>query len=60
MRGGISVDERLEALEKELDNLLNMALIEDDCTKNESEMYSDMANLKNSITMVLEERRNGR
>lgn len=60
MRGGISVDERLEALEKELDNLLNMALIEDDCTKNENEMYSDMANLKNSITMVLEERRNGR
>lgn len=54
------MDERLEALEKELDNLLNMALIEDDCTKNENEMYSDMANLKNSITMVLEERRNGR
>lgn len=56
----ISVDERLEALEKELDNLLNMAPIEDDCTKNENEMYSDMANLKNSIAMVLEERRNGR
>lgn len=31
-----------------------------DCTKNENEMYSDMANLKNSIAMVLEERRNGR
>ena len=54
------MDERLEALEKELDNLLNMAPIEGDCTKNENEMYSDMANLKNSITMVLEERRNGR
>lgn len=54
------MDERLEALEKELDNLLNMAPIEDDCTKNENEMYSDMANLKNSIAMVLEERRNDR
>lgn len=45
---------------KELDSLMNMAPIEDDCTKNENEMYSDMANLKNSITAVLEERRNGR
>jgi hypothetical protein len=33
---------------------------QDDCTKNENEMYSDMANLKNSITAVLEEQRNGR
>ena len=47
------MDERLKALEKELDSLMNMAPIEDDCTKN-------MANLKNSITAVLEERRNGR
>lgn len=54
------MNERLKALEKELDNLLNMAPIEDDCTKNENEMYLDMANLKNSITAVLEERRNGR
>lgn len=54
------MDERLQKLEKELDILLNTAPIEDDCTKNENEMYSDMANLKNSIIMVLEERRNGR
>lgn len=40
------MDERLQKLEKELDSLLNMAPIEDDCTKNENEMYSDMANLK--------------
>ena len=53
------MNERLKALEKELDSLLNMAPIEDDCTKNENEMYSDMANLKNSITAVLEEQRNG-
>ena len=52
------MNERLKALEKELDSLLNMAPIEDDCTKNENEMYSDMANLKNSITAVLEEQRN--
>ena len=32
----------------------------DKLPKNENEMYSDMANLKNSIAMVLEERRNGR
>ena len=32
----------------------------DKVPKNENEMYSDMANLKNSITKVLEERRNGR
>lgn len=51
------MNERLKALEKELDSLLNMAPIEDDCTKNENEMYSDMANLKNSITAVLEEQR---
>lgn len=54
------MDERLKALEKELDSPMNMAPIEDDCTKNENEMYSDMANLKNSITMVPEEQRNGR
>lgn len=29
----------------------------DKVPKNENEMYSDMANLKNSITKVLEERR---
>lgn len=53
------MDDRLSRLEKELDTLLNMAPIEDDCTGRENEMYSDMANLKSSIAMVLEERRNG-
>lgn len=50
---------RLKVLEKELDTLLNMAPIEGDCTKKENEIYSDMANLKSSIAMVLEERQNG-
>ena len=54
------MNERLKALEKELDSRLNMGPIEDDCTNNEKERYSDMANLKNSITAVLEEQRNGR
>lgn len=53
------MDERLRKLEKELNSLLNMAPIEDDCTPKENEMYSDMANLKNSIEYVLEERQNG-
>lgn len=33
MRGEINVDERLKALEKELDSLINMAPIEDDFMK---------------------------
>lgn len=45
---------------KELDSLLNMPLVEDDRAKNENEMYSDMANLKNSIGTVLGEIRNVR
>ncbi len=50
--------ERLKKLEKELDTLMNMSAIEDDCTKKENEMYLNMAILKDSIIEVLEERRN--
>jgi hypothetical protein len=41
--------ERLEKLYKEIDTLLNLAPIEDDCSDEENEMYSDMANLKESM-----------
>ena len=41
--------ERLEALYKEVETLLNLAPIEDDCTEEENSMYSDMANLKESM-----------
>ena len=47
--------ERLEKLFGELDFLLNCSPIENDCTNKENQMYSDMANLKNSIETVLEE-----
>ena len=40
---------RIAKLYNELDVILNNAPIEDDCTPEENEMYSDMANLKNSI-----------
>lgn len=53
------MNKRLNKLIEELDSLLNMAPIEDDCTKNENKMYSDMADLKGSIETVLEERKNG-
>lgn len=43
------MEERIRKLYKELDFLLNHAPIEDDCSDAENEMYSDMANLKNSI-----------
>ena len=46
--------ERLEKLLDELDSFLNHSPIEDDCTNDENQMYSDMANLKNSIEAVLE------
>lgn len=41
--------ERLKNLYKEIEFLLNNAPIEDDCTDEENEMYSYMANLKNSM-----------
>lgn len=43
------MEERIRKLYKELDFLLNHAPTEDDCSDAENEMYSDMANLKNSI-----------
>lgn len=48
------MEERLNNLLKELEFFLNNAPIEDDCTTKENEMYSDMANLKNDIELVLE------
>jgi len=47
--------ERLTNLLSEIDFFLNNSHIEDDCTDKENEMYSDMANLKNSIEAVLED-----
>ena len=47
--------ERLTNLLRELDFFLNYSPVEDDCTDKENEMYSDMANLKNSIEAVLED-----
>lgn len=41
--------ERLENLYKEVETLLNLAPCEEDCTKEENDMYSDMANLKESM-----------
>lgn len=46
--------ERLTNLLGELEFFLNNSPVEDDCTDRENEMYSDMANLKNSIETVLE------
>lgn len=41
--------ERIIKLYKELDAILNNAPAEEDCSDEENEMYSDMANLKDSI-----------
>lgn len=41
--------ERLNALYKEIDFLLNNAPWEEDCTDEENAMYSDMANLKETM-----------
>lgn len=43
------MEERLKKMYKELEFLLNHAPAEDNCTDEENEMYSDMANLKNSM-----------
>ena len=47
-------NKRLQALYKEIDTLLNMAPCEEDCTYEENAMYSDMANLKNSLFDVIQ------
>lgn len=46
------MDERLRKLYRMLDSILNLAPIEDDCTAEENDMYSDMANLKNSMFIL--------
>lgn len=43
------MEERLKALYKEIETLLNLAPCEDDCTDKENAVYSDMANLKESL-----------
>ena len=43
------MNKRLEALYKEIERLLNLAPAEDDCTDEENAMYSDMANLKETM-----------
>jgi len=48
--------DRLNKLLKELDYFLDHAPTEDDCTNEENEMYSDMANLKYSIGIVIKEK----
>ena len=45
--------ERLQSLFNEIDTLLNMAPCEDDCSNEENIMYSNMANLKESLFDVL-------
>lgn len=46
------MNERIKKLYEELDFLLNYAPVEDDCTSQENAMYSDMANLKESILII--------
>ena len=43
------MENRLKTLYQELEILLNYAPCMDDCTEEENEVYSDMANLKNSL-----------
>ena len=43
------MEKRLKTLYQELEILLNYAPCMDDCTEEENEVYSDMANLKNSL-----------
>lgn len=47
------MEERFVNVYKELNFLLNNAPVEDDCTDEENEMYSDTANLKNSMENAL-------
>lgn len=49
------MNERIRNLYEELETLLNLAPAEEDCTDKENDMYSDMANLKESIFDWLEE-----
>lgn len=46
---------KLNRMISEIEFLLNHAPTEDECTDEENRMFSDMANLKNSIETVIEE-----
>lgn len=46
------MDEQLRKLYRMLDSVLNLAPIEEDCADEENDMYSDMANLKNSMFIL--------
>lgn len=43
------MEDRLRKLYQEIDHLLNLAPCEADCTEKENAVYSDMANLKDSL-----------
>lgn len=43
------MEKRIENLAKEVEFLLNHAPVEDDCTKEENEFYSELANLKDCL-----------
>lgn len=43
------MNERLKALYKEVEVLLNLAPCVEDCTDEENDMYSEMANLKEAL-----------
>ena len=51
----VEPESEIRKLHRELERLLNMAPIIDDCTEKENAMYSDIANLKESIFDYLEE-----
>lgn len=43
------MEEKLKNLYEQIEDILNLAPDEEDCTKEENEMYADMANLKSSM-----------
>ncbi|MFG6378284.1 MAG: hypothetical protein K1W19_08225 [Lachnospiraceae bacterium] len=43
------MEEMLKNLYKQIEDILSLALVEEDCTKEENEMYTDIVNLKNSM-----------
>lgn len=53
MTNNIFFLQRLNHMHNELEFFLDHAPAEDDCSNMENEMYADMANLKNSIELVL-------
>lgn len=49
----IANENRLKVLYDEVEEILNMAPCEEDCSEQENEVYSDMANLKESLFDLL-------